>query len=112
MMTAKRRRWNAGIAAGVVLAVAAAITVFVVTRGGTGRSTTGPCPCYGPPGWVRCSIDPDNCDAGDRVAGGAIVMAVGKSPRGWNPGSVRGSVGDTAEELAPLLPSAYVFLPS
>lgn len=103
------------IAAAVVVAVAVTIAVLVVTgRHHDVSSAPGPtavsCGC---PGYVAsCGVDPDNCDGGDRALGGAIVVAVGKSPRGWNPGSPAGNAGDTAEEMTPLLPSAYTFMPS
>ena len=107
-------RWSPGRIAAATVAVAVAtvatISVIAVIGHPDVAHVAGPCVCGA--AYITCSTDPDHCDGGDRLAGGAVVVAVGKSPKGWNPGSSRGNAGDTAEELTPVLPSAYTFLPS
>jgi peptide/nickel transport system substrate-binding protein len=104
----RRRIWFAVAAA----AVLAAVATIVVVRGHHHPAPVAIDDCGTCPGYATCGTDPDNCDSGDRLPGGTIVVAAGTYPRGWNAGSRLGSVGDTAEQETPILPSAYVILPS
>ena len=97
--------------------IAGALVVFVgltyvVTRPGPGAQDTviagvGGNDC----GWP---LGPglDACNDAPRMPGGDIVVAVDRAPAGWNAGSARGAAASTAEEEAPLLPSAFVLRPS
>src|SRR5690242_1842298 len=99
MVTRNARRRIATIAAAIAVVAATTITLIVTSRYHESPPVAvDQCTC---PGYKTCATDPDNCDGGDRLPGGDIVVAVGKSPRGWNPGSILGGVGDTAEELTP-----------
>jgi peptide/nickel transport system substrate-binding protein len=73
--------------------------------GGTGPNTSSP-------GYKTCGTDPDNCNSGDRAPGGKITVALGKVPAGFMTNNSNENVVETVEQLNPVLPGAYTFLPS
>jgi peptide/nickel transport system substrate-binding protein len=95
---------------GLVALAAASLLVAAgcSTSSGGGNGT----PAGFSPGYKTCGTDPDNCNSGERNPGGKITVALGKVPAGFMTNNSNENVVETVEQLNPVLPSAFTFLPS
>jgi len=94
------------------LVALAAAGLLVAAGCSTSNTSNGKPPSQSSPGYKTCGTDPDNCNSGDRAPGGKITVALGKVPAGFMVNNSNENVVETVEQLNPLLPGAFTFLPS